>query len=215
MLRPNRDQPDHNSSPPADAEEDALIRKARRGDRYAFHCLVDRHQLGIFRMVYYRTRSKMDAEDLTQDIFLKAYQGLPRLKSVRRFRGWLYRIALNRVRDHYRKEKLRSLFRLRSLEEEFQEPMGESGLDTGPLQAALRRDFWRQMERITEKLSKKEREVFMLRFFDQLTIEEIAGVLDRGPSTVKTHLYRAIHKVKADKALIEMIEEFGHVKSQS
>jgi RNA polymerase sigma factor (sigma-70 family) len=59
-----------------------------------------------------------------------------------------------------------------------------------------RKEFWQQIRQITEVLSKTEREVFMLRFFDQLSIKEIGTTLKKNESTVKTHLYRALDKVK-------------------
>ena len=76
-----------------------LVQDARNGDAVAFHQLVDLYQPSIFRMVYYRIRSKMDAEDITQDVFLKAYENLGKLKSADVFRSWLYRIAANRGRE--------------------------------------------------------------------------------------------------------------------
>ena len=87
-----------------------LVTAARKGSREAFNRLVDRFQGDIFRMVYYRTRSRSDAEDLTQEIFLKAFRNLPRLKRDDRFKSWLYSIAVNRIRDYYRKTRLLSLF---------------------------------------------------------------------------------------------------------
>jgi RNA polymerase sigma-70 factor (ECF subfamily) len=210
MLRASNEQPAVHGRNGAANEEGTLVCKARNGDRFAFHLLVDRYQVSIYRMVYYRTRSKMDAEDLTQEIFLKAFKGLRALKSAQRFRGWLFRIALNRVRDHHRKKKLGTIFGLRSLEEDFNEPADESESRPGALQAMIRKDFWCKMEKVLEKLSKREREAFMLRYFDQLTIQEIAGILKRGQSTVKTHLYRAVAKVRKHPVAIEMMEEIRH-----
>ena len=174
-----------------------LVESARAGDRLAFHRLVDRYQPEIYRMIYYRTRSKMDAEDLTQDVFLQAFKHIGRLTAPQVFRSWLYRIAVNRVRDFYRRKRFRSLFgfistddeAFRDTEETAVAPEAEAGLD--------RRDFWRQVEQMLTRLSPMEREVFMLRFLDQLNIREISTALKKNESTIKTHLYRALNKVKA------------------
>ena len=83
-----------------------LAEKARGGDRVAFNRLVDRFQPEILRMVYYRVRPHADAEDLTQDIFMKAYRNIKNLREPNRFKSWLYRIAVNRVRDFHRRQRL-------------------------------------------------------------------------------------------------------------
>ena len=88
----------------------SLVDKAKDGSRTAFGQLVVLFQDEIFRMVYSRTRSSMDAEDLTQEIFLQAFRNLSGLRKVDRFRSWLFRIAINRVRDFYRKKRFLSFF---------------------------------------------------------------------------------------------------------
>ncbi len=158
-------------------------------------------------MIYYRTRSKLDAEDITQDVFLQAYKHLGRLKSPAVFRSWLYQIAVNRVRDFYRKKKFRSLFGFVSVDEEyFQEP-AEMAVAPEAGEGLDRQDFWRQIKALLTSLSKMEREVFLLRFFDQLSIKEMSTALKKNESTVKTHLYRALRKVKAAAAENEELLE--------
>ena len=83
----------------------SLVERARDGDRTAFEQLVSLFQDSIFRMVYYRTRSRMDAEDLTQEVFIKAFENLSNLRDLERFRTWLFRMAVNRVRDFHRQEE--------------------------------------------------------------------------------------------------------------
>ena len=185
-----------------------LVEQAQNGNRTAFHRLVDQFQPEIYRMIFYRTRSEMDAEDLTQDVMLKAYKNIGRLQSPEVFRGWLYRIAVNRVKDHYRRKRFKSLFGFVSVDAEgFQEtdamavrPEVEGGLS--------KMDFWRQIRRLLTRLSANEKEVFLLRFFDQLSIKEMSTALHKSESTIKTHLYRALRKVKAMAAELEgLLEE--------
>lgn len=82
-----------------------LANQAREGNKTAFAQLIDLFHEDIYRMVYYRTGNRMDAEDITQEIFLNAFKSLSKLKNVERFRAWIFRIGLNRVRDFYRKKK--------------------------------------------------------------------------------------------------------------
>ena len=173
-----------------------MVERARAGDRLAFNHLADRFQPEIFRMIFYRTRSQMDAEDLCQDVFLKAFRNIRGLKSPAVFRSWLYRIAVNRVKDHYRQKQFKSLIGLTSTDDDSFHETPEMAVAPLGDQRVAHKDFWRQVRKITEVLSRMEREVFMLRFFDDLSIKEIGATLKKNESTVKTHLYRALNKVK-------------------
>lgn len=179
-------------------QELMLIKKAKAGSRVAFERLADQYYGNIFRMIYYRTQNYMDAEDLTQEVFLKAYRGLSRLADEEHFKGWLFRIAVNRVHDFHRRKKFLRLFKsLTKDEDAHMEPQTPS--DSGPLEALTRKRFRQESETFLSRLSRMEKDVFMLRFIDQLQINEIAAALNKGESTVKTHLYRALSKFKKDR----------------
>ena len=184
-----------------------LVNQAKDGSRSAFAQLADQFQADVFRMVYYRIRSRADAEDIAQDVFLKAYQKVSSVKDASRFRGWLFSITLNRIRDFQRKKRFRSLFKVEDENIESQPP-DEAGTDQPEaLDHVLREDFWRQIRLILNKLSKMEREVFLLRFFDHLNINEIAGALKKNESTIKTHLYRALAKFKKEPGIRQLLKE--------
>jgi RNA polymerase sigma-70 factor (ECF subfamily) len=76
-----------------------------------------------------------------------------------------------------------------------------------PIQNLNKQDFWKQVEKFLARLSKMEREVFLLRFLDQLMIAEISRVLKQSESTVKTHLYRALIKFKKASSIIKQLQE--------
>ena len=173
-----------------------MVEKAQAGDQTAFHRLVDQFQPEIYRMIYYRTNSQMDAEDLTQDVMLKAYKNIGKLKSPEVFRSWLYRIAVNRVKDYYRKKQFSSLFGFVSMDEEVFHETAEMAVEAEAESGISKKDFWRQIGEMLTSLSTMEKEVFLLRFFDQLTIKEMSAALNKNESTIKTHLYRALRKVK-------------------
>ena len=159
-------------------------------------------------MVYYRVRPHTEAEDLTQDIFLKAFRNIGNLREANRFKSWLYRIAVNRVRDFHRRQRLRTMF---SSDSEFNEAdlteKRDEGEDPEALSKVMKAEFWHQIGLILKRLSSMEKEVFMLRFFDHLSINEIAGVLKKSESTIKTHLYRALAKFKKEDKLRQMLQE--------
>jgi RNA polymerase sigma-70 factor (ECF subfamily) len=184
-----------------------LAKQARDGNRLAFEQLIDRFQGDIHRMIYYRIRVRMDAEDLTQDVFVRAYRSISRLREPERFRSWLFTIAVNRVNDYLRKKRVRSIFKSSDESIEIQPVTTDIQEQPEALEQVLKKDFWRHIERITKKLSKMEREVFMLRFMDNLNINEIAQIVKKSESTVKTHLYRALAKFKKEKGLRQFLQE--------
>ena len=160
-------------------------------------------------MIFYRTRSREDAEDICQDVFLQAYRSLKKLQQPERFEGWLFRIAVNRVKDYHRRQKFRSLFSVLhdndSKEDVDAEPAAGRSADT--MDIIARKEFWQKVQTMLGQLSKMEQEVFLLRFLDDLGIKEIADVLNKSESTIKTHLYRALAKFKKDAAFRAFIKE--------
>jgi RNA polymerase sigma-70 factor (ECF subfamily) len=193
--------------PGTSAQLVSLVNRAREGNRSAFTQLADRFHQDIFRTVFYRIRSRVDAEDITQDIFLKAFQKIASIKDAAKFRGWLFSITLNRIRDFQRKKRFRSLFKKEDENIE-SHPIEKSDSDQPQaLEQVMRKDFWRQIGLILKKLPTMEREVFLLRFFDHLSIKEIAGVLKKSESTIKTHLYRALAKFKKEPAMRRLLNE--------
>ena len=185
-LKKNRDQ-----------KVSGLVDGARSGNRTCMDELIGFFHKEIFRMVYYRTGSRMDAEDLTQEIFFKMSEAIGKLDDPARYRQWLYRIAVNRIKDFYRKKKLLSFFADTGGVKEM-EPVGAS---PNPVNQMMEKEFWQQFHGLTRKMPRMEREVFTLRYLDQLGIREIAGTLKKSESTVKTHLYRALEKFKRSPGL--------------
>lgn len=184
----------------------ALAEKARSGNRAGFQELMRMFQEDIYRLVYYRTYSRLDAEDLTQEIFEQAYKKMDSLNDPQRFRAWLYSIAVNRCNDFHRKKKYLALLQLRSArEQEFMEE--DMDRQQGFNDAIEKKRFWAQVRTMLQKLPAMEREVFTLRFMDHRNISEIADILNRNESTVKTHLYRALCKVREESAFFQEYRE--------
>ena len=199
---------DKTTRPPEPAGQlSLLVEQAKAGNRSAVARLADQFHEDIFRMVYYRIRSRADAEDITQDVFLKVFQKISGLKEPTKFRGWIFSITLNRIRDFQRKKRFRFLFKAadEKLESHTPEPIDQNHPDA--LDHIIRKDFWRQIGLILKKLSNMEKEVFLLRFFDHLSLNEIAGVLNKNESTVKTHLYRALAKFKKEPVMRRILRE--------
>ena len=181
-----------------------LAESARAGDRTSLERLVNLFHGDIFRMVFYRTCSRMDAEDLTQEIFMQMMKSLPNLKDTSRFRPWLFRIAINRVRDFHRKKSILNFFGTSS---EVEDSVHISPVNSDdPADRLIQKEFWKQFHEFAKCLSQGEREVFILRFADHLGIREIAETLKKNESTVKTHLYRALKKLRKTPGLRDMLQ---------
>ena len=182
-----------------------LAERARDGNRGSFQELMRMLQEDIYRLAYYRTYSQMDAEDITQEVFVQAYRKIKTLQDPQRFRAWLYTIAVNRCNDFLRKKKYLYLLQTRSAREQ---EIDASGDKAGNIIGAMEREkFWEQVRKLLAKLSTMEREVFTLRFMDHRNISEIAAILDKNESTVKTHLYRALNKVREDAVFFKEYRE--------
>ena len=181
-----------------------LAEKAKAGNKAATEQLVDFFHGDIFRMVYYRTGSRMDAEDITQEIFIQVVKSLPGLRDASRFKPWLFSIALNRIRDFYRKKSILTFFGMTMGTDDANQITTES--HDNPANNLMQKEFWKQFHQLTKILSLREREVFILRFVDNLGIREIAKALKKNESTVKTHLYRALKKFRQHPALHDLLK---------
>jgi RNA polymerase sigma-70 factor (ECF subfamily) len=182
-----------------------LAEKAMAGNRGSFQELMTMLQGDIYRLAYYRTFSQMDAEDITQEVFVQAYKKIKTLNDPQRFRAWLYTIAVNRCNDFLRKKKYLFLLQSRSAQE--QEFVEADKMDNDYTDAIAKKKFWEQVRLLLDKLSTMERQVFTLRFMDHRNINDIATILGKNESTVKTHLYRALNKVREESLFFQEYRE--------
>ena len=180
-----------------------LVEQARAGNKTSLEHLLDHFYGDIFRMVYYRLSSRMDAEDLTQEIFMQMIKSLPDLKDASLLKTWLFRITLNRIRDFHRKKRIVSFFGS-TVEKDFDVPvMADNYSD--PSKNIRQKEFQLQIRQFSETLSRWERKVFTLRFLDQLEIKEIVQIVQKNENTVKTHLYRALRKLRGNAELYSLL----------
>ncbi len=206
-MSPRIQEKFHAPADATDAPWTPLVKRAKAGSRSAFAELVDLFQDDIFKMVFYRTRIQMDAEDITQEVFMQAFRKLSQLKKVERFKSWLFSIAVNRVRDFNRKKRFRALFKMSDDSDEIKTEESQINDSPEPINGLMRQEFWKQIGLLLNKLSHMEREVFLLRFMDHLSIKEISRALKKSESTVKTHLYRALVKFRKSSSILQLLKE--------
>jgi len=178
-----------------EVEDRDLVGKARRGDVEAYNRLVSRWEKRLYNYLLKLVGDREDALDLTQEVFLKAYQALKKLEDPSRFAPWLYRIAHN---EAY------SLLRRRRPEEELDEiapPWVASRLL--PAETAL------AVAAALRRLPEEQREAVVLKIYEGFKFEEIASILDCPVSTVKSRVYAALDRLKEALAPIRTRGEAG------
>lgn len=173
-------------------DEQELIRRSQKGDSEAFGILIERYKGKVFSLAYGFTRDRTAADDLAQEVFIKAYFSLPRFKARSEFGTWLYRIAVNHAKDYLRKNRYRR-------KEVSIDDIGESRLaDPGKQEEDFRSGEERRAMVLAavERLPEKYRVVLTLRDIEGMAYEEIARILKLSPGTVDSRLHRARQKLR-------------------
>lgn len=160
--------------------------------RQAFNQMVMKFQRSVFRVALAVVHSMEDADEVTQEVFLKLYRHIDRIEKPEAIKAWLMRTTVTTARDRLRWQKVRGW-----LGGQTYEPDRITSSKTSPESLAAARERKKILENWTEaNLSTKERAVFQLRFGEEMTIEEISETLSMNQNTVKTHLHRAMNKLK-------------------
>jgi RNA polymerase sigma-70 factor, ECF subfamily len=166
------------------AEEILLIERALQGDRDAFSQLMHRYAGAVYGLAYRMLGSPQDAEDASQEIFLRTYTNLARFDRTRRFSTWLLSIGSNYCVDRLRRQRMQ-WFTLDDVA--FSIPSQERGPESG----AVHREQREIVRAALEELPEGYRLVTVLRYWNDLSYQEIAQVTGLTESTIKTRLHRA------------------------
>src|SRR5437868_638254 len=174
------------------AVEDAdLIRQAARGSVEAYNLLVSRWEKRVYNYLLRLTSNREDALDLTQDVFLKAYQNLRKLDDPGRFAPWMYRIAHNEAYSMFRKRRPET-----DVDEIAPEVTGTKvmigGSSVFPVELSL------AVSSALGRLSADQREAVVLKVYQGFKFEEMSEILSCPVSTVKSRLYTALELLKTD-----------------
>ena len=168
--------------------EERIVQRAVNGDREAFTQLYDMHFDKIYRYIYVKVHSQAEAEDLTQDVFIKAYEAVKSYKwRDLPFTAWLFKIAHNRVIDYVRKTS-----------KEKKASLDEAGAITSgdPVYITEQNFEIYQLKIALERLPDAQREVASLRFISELSISEVALTLGKSEGTVKALQFNAIASLR-------------------
>ncbi|MFI5182768.1 MAG: RNA polymerase sigma factor [Vicinamibacteria bacterium] len=172
--------------------DEELVDAFRGGDLAAFDVLVRRWDRKVRGAIHRILGSEDDARELCQETFLKAYRALGSFKGEARFSSWLYQIALNLCRDRMRRRKGRTV----SLDELEEDGKAIAIRRPSALDLVVARDLARAVAEAVAALPEEQREVIVLKEYQELTFVEIADVLGVPLSTVKTRLYRGLSQLR-------------------
>lgn len=177
----------------ADLDTAALICRCQRGDEQAVEALIRRFQDYVYRLCYLVMRNEQDAEDMTQETFIRACRALPRfeVREGSSFEAWLYRIAVNCCRSRMRRKWYQVLSWPDPAPDVVAEP--ENQPERVVLQGERRTEFLEEISALGEK----HRLVVILRYYAGLSNEEIARTLDIPSGTVRSRLHTARQRLKA------------------
>lgn len=183
------------SSYPEQVEQDdaALVTASQAGDQDAFAILVQRHQRRVFNLVYRMLQQYEEANEVTQETFLAAWQGLPSFRGDARFSTWLYRIAYNCCLKQLELRKRDKALQVAMEEEHLLDHAGEENATGSQLEAAAYQSL---VQEHLATLPAKYRVVLVLRHLQDMTYEEMADILRMPIGTIKTHLFRARNLLK-------------------
>lgn len=162
--------------------EDEAIQRCQDGEREAFRPLVERHQDVVFGTAYHLTGNAALAEELAQEAFLAAWQGIRGFRLGRPFKPWLMRILVNTVLAQRRQ---------RSVETTPMEASGGAADGDNPAAVVEAQAERQRLQRAINGLSPEHRQVVVLRYFAELTVPEVARASGVQEGTVKSRLYRA------------------------
>jgi RNA polymerase sigma-70 factor (ECF subfamily) len=179
-------------------DEAHLIEEIRAGNTEGFDYFVRQYQRKITRVAYRLLRDMGEADCAAQESFLRAWQNLGEFREGSTFETWLTRICINWCKDRLKRRRLVFYFH-----QVADKPAGEPGpRDTAPRpepspeRLAMSHEIRERLRDAIETLSPRQKTVFTLKHFEQLSIPEIAELTGLESGTVKSHLFRAAHKIR-------------------
>jgi RNA polymerase sigma-70 factor (ECF subfamily) len=191
------------------SEERELVQRVKAGDQVAFRELVERFKQQTYYLALDLAGNHHDAEDISQEVFMKAYRGIGKFRSGSKLSTWLYRITVNAYIDSKRRKshKMVSLFEKRDETEVDPLEVVTDEVTGNPELSMNAADLNEHISNALEHLSERERSVFVLRHYHDLPLKEISKALEITEGTVKSLLFRSIQKLRVRLSFFR--EELG------
>lgn len=184
-------------------DDKILVRKAQDGDKEAFGELASKYQQRIYDLAWNFTHNVEDAYDLSQEVFIKAFKAIDSFRGNSAFSTWLYQIARNAGIDYTRKRKRRKSTSFGDMG--IIDRLSRKSPQTQPIDKVEGAEIGEQIKNAIHQLSKRQKQVFVLRHYEGLNLKEIAETLGLKIGTVKAHHFNAIRRLR--KLLSHYVEE--------
>ena len=183
-----------------------LMGSVRLGNRHAFEVLINRHQRSVLNFIFRFLGNRADAEDLTQEVFLRVWKAAGTYKPDAKFTTWLYRIATNLCINRQHAIRIRRLFVQSHIQEQIQNSkdssiIGESAGILSPEERLIDSEQSVRLLNALNELPTSQRVAVVLRIYDEMSYQEIAQIMDRSVSSVDSLLIRA--KKNLHRKLVE------------
>jgi RNA polymerase sigma-70 factor (ECF subfamily) len=180
----------------------ALAERVCQGDLSAFQGLVDRFKKKVYFLAYDIVGDHHEAEDVSQEVFIKIYRSLGSFRRDAKMSSWIYQIAVNSAIDLLRKRKAKPSVTLEDFDRvELQDaPRGAATAAVDPESSAAAALLQGHIDEALHTLTPRERAVFTMRHYNEFQIDEIADVLEISSGTVKSLLFRALQKLRRELA---------------
>jgi len=176
-----------------------LINKAQNGDEFAFNELVCRYDRSVLSLALKYVNDRDDAKDIYQEVFIRVFRGLKKFQFKSEFSTWLYRITTNVCLTFIKAGKKQTMLRINNdMETEAIDNItGVDDKSNSPEEFLLRNEFTTNVNEALEKLSPKQKMIFILKHFEGYKIREIAPMMDCSEGTIKKYLFEANHKLRS------------------
>jgi RNA polymerase sigma-70 factor (ECF subfamily) len=187
----------HETEAPTD--EGRLIREIRAGRTELFEYFVRQYQKKITRLAFRFLRDVGEADCAAQESFLRAYQSLDSFREGSTFETWLTRICINWCKDRLKRRRLVLYFHQsgRREDDDAEDPREIAvDRDASPERRAAGREIRERLRRAMDALSPRQRSIFVMKHFEEMSISEIADVTGLDAGTIKSHLFRAAQKMR-------------------
>lgn len=179
--------------------EKQLIHRVLKGESAAFRDLVEKNQKKVYYLSLDLTGNHHDAEDLSQEVFIKAYRSLAQFRGESSFSSWLYKITVNTNINQSRRKMATALKKSTSIENAGDRWKSHSP-ETNPEKQTDASLLRTHIDKALDRLSRNERCVFVLKHYQDIPLQEIALIMDISIGTVKSTLFRAVRKMRKELA---------------
>lgn len=189
-------------------QDTILMLRTKDGDQAAFKELVEKHKISVLNLCLRFTGNKPDAEDLSQDVFMRIFQAAPRYEAKAAFTTWMYRIAVNLCLNYQRRKKLLTFFSIDSdndFKKNHQKKIPDIISSERPDTNFEKKEQSQFIQKAIQSLPENQRTVVILYRYQNLSYQEIAETLETSISAVESRLFRA--KINLKKKLTPLQKE--------